>query len=146
MFSMTFSAQVPPTATLPLRWDRPWWSDVWVMPSQVNVTKPGHCMMITRLASHIIVSAIRLIIMSPPVVNAVAVSRAVADLMVASLMPRLVALVALHAALTTLISVWRSSDCQSDRRVLSDVLMFIPFRVSRSALTRSMMLLPCRTL
>ena len=47
----------------------------------LNVTKPGHCMTITRLASHIIVSAMRLIIMSPPSVNAVAVSRLLAAVM-----------------------------------------------------------------
>ena len=50
---------------------------VWFMPSQVNVTNPGHCRMIIRFVSHIIVSAIRLIIMSPPLVKAVAMSRAV---------------------------------------------------------------------
>src|SRR5438132_13034959 len=102
------------------------------MPSQVNVTNPGHCMMMTRFASHIIVSAIRLIIMSPPLVKAVAVSRAVADCTVDDEMPRLVALSALHAALTTLISVVRSRSAQLDRLCLSDMLMFIPLSVSRS--------------
>ena len=28
---MTPSAQVPPTATLPLRCERPWWSDVCII-------------------------------------------------------------------------------------------------------------------
>src|SRR6185436_1922033 len=112
MLSMTFAAHVPPTATLPLRCDRPWWSDVCcimtVVPSGivvgtlVNVTKPGHCMMIIRFASHIIVSAMRFSIMSAVVVNAVAVSRLLAALTAASVMPSAVALVALHAAVVTI--------------------------------------------
>src|SRR4051812_45575495 len=92
----------------------------------LNVTKPGHCRMITRFASHIIVSAIRLIIMSPPSVNAVAVSRLLDDVIAASVMPSVVALLALHAAVvTTRVSVVRIRSFQSARARASDWLMFI---------------------
>ncbi len=66
------------------------------MPSQLKVTKPGHCRMIERLLSHIIVSAMSLIIMSPPSVKAVVSVEAAeapppASLIAASVMPRAVA-------------------------------------------------------
>ena len=85
--------------------------------------------------------------MSMPSVYAVSVSRLPAAVMAASVMPRLVALVALHAFVvgTTVVSTDRISAFQSASRCLSVMLMFFAARASMSALHRSRMLLPCMT-